>query len=391
MSQLPVSSAAVGVGRVCYRHTDAGASQTCTTCRRSICDGCVSVGNNFAVVCSSCANAAHRRTQVITAGAVGLALVVVGGAFAFIMTRPPLIEYGEHRIGIENAEARIAGAPCSGQSTLDLVDLLNKEGDYVRVIKVVDEFRGHCAPVNRLYWESYGARMQVQDFKGAADDAGRLIDADPDDGDFWWWRAKARRKDGDLKGAEADLRKSAEVTGKGAFYAVLDLADLLEQQQRGCEAVPLLAQLTINKHDQAETNGAMKTLSRLVREGGCPDPLAALPKNATTVASLCSTLPAKIVFDEGRAASGFEFALAGAWQARVGNVAQGKVTACRAEVAQNPSSEILGALMKSYSARLSCSGLAPTTSTTLSISALKAEEAFIGLLIDQSIKKWCLQ
>ena len=389
MTEL-ISSAAVGVGRVCYRHSDTGATQTCSSCRRSICDGCVAVGNNFAVVCASCANASERRSRLVTASAVGLALVVVGGAFAFIMTQPPVIEYGEHRIGIEKAEARIAGAPCNGQSTLDLVDLLNKEGDYVRVINVVDDFRAHCAPVNRLYWESYGARMQVQDFKGAADDASRLIDGDKDDGDFWWWRAKARRKAGDLVGAEADLRKSAEITGKGAFWAILDLTNLLEQQQRGCEAVPLLAQLTINKHDQAETNGVMKTLSRLVREGGCPDPLAAMPKGATTVSTLCSTLPAQLVFDEGRA-SGFEFALAGAWQARVGSVARGKPVSCRAEVAQNPHVDLLGDVMKSYTARLSCTGLAPTTSTTMAISALKVEEAFTGLLLDQSIKKWCLQ
>lgn len=389
MTEL-ISSAAVGVGRVCYRHSDAGATQTCSSCRRSICDGCVAVGNNFAVVCASCANASHRRSQIVTASAVGLALVVVGGAFAFIMTQPPVIEYGEHRLGIEKAEARIANAPCNGQSTLDLVDLLNKEGDYVRVIKIVDGFRLACAPVPRLYWESYGARMLVQDFKGAADDAGRLIDADKDDGDFWWWRAKARRKAGDLAGAEADMRKSAEITGKGAFWAVLDLTDLLEQQQRGCEAVPLLAELTINKPDLAETNGVMKTLSRLVREGGCPDPLAAMPIGATKVSTLCSTLPAQLVFDEGRAASGFEFALAGAWRARVGSVVQGKPVACRAELEENPHLKILGD-MKSYTARLACTGLAPTTSTTLSISTLKVQETFTGLLLDLSIEKWCLQ
>ena len=99
----------------------------------------------------------------------------------------------------------------------------------------------------------------------------------------------------------------------------------------------------------------------------------------------------KNIHEWPRLASHFFFALAGAWQERVGSVARGKPVSCRAEVAQNPHFDLLGDVMKSYTARLSCTGLAPTTSTTMAISALKVEEAFTGLLLDQSIKKWCLQ
>lgn len=396
-STTPVSPASFSVGRTCYRHADAGATQTCVTCRRSICEGCVSVGAGYdvaRVVCVTCADAGRARARAVTAASVAAAAIVVVGAIAFVASRPPTIEYGEHRFEIQRLEALVAQSPCAGQSTLELVDLLNKERDHARVIRVVDEFRAHCAPVPRLYWESYGARMQVQDFKGAVDDATRLIDDDGDDGDFWWWRAKAKRSAGDLVGAEADMRRSAEITGKNAFWSVLDLADLLEEQHRACEAVPLLAQIAHNNKEQAEKTGVNTRLARLVRETPCPDPSAAMPQNLATVAALCATLPTKLVVDDGRAASGLEFALANSWEARTRTVASGKPVSCRAEAEKNDTSKdsILGSsMMQSWTGRLTCAGLPPATATVLSIGNLKAQEELVPRLIDNGIKKWCAQ
>lgn len=383
-----ISSAGVSVGRVCFRHNDAGASLTCSTCRRSICDACVSVGNNFSVVCVSCASESRRRANVVTGAAIGAAALVFVGVGAFVATRPPAFEYKD-RLEVNSLEARVAQNDCDGQATLEFANLLNKEGDFSRVISVVDSFRERCTEVPRLYWESYGARMAVQDWTGAVDDASRLVQHDPDDGDFWWWRAKAKRKAGDLAGAEADFKKSADVAGKDAFYAVIDLADLLEDQHRACEGAPRLAALIINHKGDAERQGIDKTLARLVHEQGCADPLAAVPKDATSIASLCSTLPAKLTFDDGRAASGFEFALASTWQARTRTQVSGAAVVCRAEVAQNGEGGVMGSALLSFTARLTCSGLAPVTSTTLAISGLKAQELLTAKLIDRAISSWC--
>ncbi len=244
----------------------------------------------------------------------------------------------------------------------------------------------------RLYWESYGARMQVQDFKGAVDDASRMLADDPYDGDFWWWRAKARRKAGDVKGAEEDLRTSAEVTGKGAFWSVIDLADLLEEQKRGCDAVPLLAQIARNNADQAEKVGVTTRLSRLVRETPCADPTAAMTRSGQAVPALCATLPSKLVVDD-HAASGFEFALSANYDARVRTVATGEPAACRAELEKNDTSrsDFIPSSMQSWTGRLTCAGLVPVTSTVLGIGSLKAQEDLVPKLLDGAIQKWCVR
>ncbi|MDP2342501.1 MAG: hypothetical protein Q8O67_16210 [Deltaproteobacteria bacterium] len=390
---IPASSAAPSIARVCYRHPDSSGSHTCTTCRRSICDGCLSVGAGFDAVCSACAMAAHKRGQAVMAGAALLALVVVGGGIAFVASRPAPIEYGEHKVEIARLAARVEASPCDGQSTLELADLLNKERDYPRVVVVVDAFRAACKPVPRMYWESYSARIQIQDFQGAVDDATRLIDDDKDDGDFWWWRAKARRSLGDKVGAEADFRRSGEISGTRAFFSVIDLADLLEEQGRGCEAVPLLAQTAKNHADQAQKSGVITRLARLVREGPCPDPAAAMPKNSA--ATLCATLPEKLVVDDaahGGPTSGFELSLSNAWEARTRTVAKGKPVACRAEVDKLDTSKdsiLGGTAMQSWSGRLICEGLPSTTATALHAIPLKAQEDLVAKLLDTGIRRWC--
>jgi tetratricopeptide (TPR) repeat protein len=389
---IPASSAAPSIARVCYRHSDSSGNHTCTTCRRPICDGCLSVGGGFEAVCSSCVLAAHKRAQGAMAGAMIAALVIVAGGIGFVATRPAPIEYGEHRIEIERLSARVEASPCDGQTTLTLADLLNKERDYRRVVAVVDAFRLACKPVPRMYWESYGARMQVQDFAGAVDDATRLIDDDQDDGDFWWWRAKAKRQLGDKTGAEADFRRSAEISGKRAFYSVIDLADMLEEQTRACEAVPLLAQIAKNYPDEAKKNGVITRLSRLVRETPCPDPSAAMPND--DAAPLCATLPEKLVVDAAQfgAASGFELSLSNAWEARTRTVAKGKPVKCTAEVEKNDVSKnsiLAGSSMQSWSGRLICEGLSSTTAVALSPIPLKAQEELVAKLLDAGIRRWC--
>jgi hypothetical protein len=386
----PASSASFGVGRSCYRHLDAGASQTCTSCRQPICEGCVSVGAGYAVVCNGCADASRKRARLLGAACMAGAAVVVVGAIAFVASRPAPNEYGEPRFEFERIEARQAQSPCDGQLTLDLADLLNKERDHRRVVRVVDEFRASCAPVPRLYWESYSARMQLQDFNGAADDAGRLIADDPDDGDFWWWKAKAERQSHDVSAAEADLRRSAEVSGSRAFWAVIDLADLLEEQQRGCEAAPQLARLARNNKDQAEKFGVNTRKARMGRDG-CPDPSVLLPQKNEPAPSLCAALPAQLVVDDGRAASGFEFALANSWAAGTRGVAKGSAVVCRAEAAVNDTagSDVIPSSLRSWSGRLSCAGLPPVTATVLGIGSLEAQEDLIPRLLNQGIARWC--
>jgi tetratricopeptide (TPR) repeat protein len=374
--------------RLCYRHPDTAATRGCDACRRPICDACAGFGPHLESICAPCATASARRSRLIAAGASAAAIAVVGGLIAFAATRPPAIIYGEHKAKIEMALSRVANTPCDGQSTLELVELLNKERDYARVVSVVEAFDAACKPVPRIWWASYTARMQLQDYKGAENDAGRLIENAPDDGDFWWWRGKAKRDGGDVAGAEADFKKTIERTPR-ALYSVIDLVDLLEKNGRACEGVPALAKLVASQPDEAKKRGLDTRLHRMIRETPCADVTAAIPKKGD-VATVCSTLPKDLSFGDG-VTSGFAFSLKNTWTARTSPVAQGDAKLCAADVEEvNSTSSVLsGTGMHLYSGRLACTGLGSVTGQTLHAVPLKAQEELVKELVNGAIKTWC--
>lgn len=382
------SSAAGAPMRLCYRHSDTVAVRGCEACRKPICEACLGFGPRLEGLCPACASKQQHRGTAVAAVAVLGATLVVGGALFWLSSMPPTVTYGEHRMDIERADARVRNAPCDGQSALELADLLNKERDHRRTIAVVDAFDEACKPVPRLWWESYAARMQVQDHDGAINDASRLIADSPDDGDFWWWRGKAKREAGDLAGAAADLEKAVELTGPKAYFSALDLVDVREQQQRPCDAVIPMAMIVRHNKDEGRKQRLETQLKRLVRDGHCPDPLAAMPDKGQ-VAAVCATLPSSLGFTEWQA-TGFHQSLQNTWTARVGPLARGTPVACNAEFEEVDGGDILkGTGMRSWSARLSCAGLPSVTAQHLHVVPLKAQEELIKKLVDGGVKRWC--
>jgi hypothetical protein len=387
MSNVPASAASAPM-RFCYRHADAVAVRGCDVCHKPICDACVGYGPRLEGVCPSCAASGRRRGLAIAAIATIGAVVVVVGVAAWISAMPAAIDYGEHRLEIERASARVHNAPCDGQSTLDLVRLLNTTRDFPRVITTVEAFDAACKPVPRLWWESYAARMEIQDFAGAVADADRLIKDDPDDGDFWWWRGKARRQQGDLVGAATDFEKSIEVTGPKAYFSVLDLVDLREQQQRPCDAVGPLAMLVKNQKDDAKAQPLRTRLRRLVTSGGCPDPLAAMPEKGS-VAAVCAAAPTALTFTDWQSST-FHQSLQNTWVARTAPAARGAPAACAAELEELRGVDFLkGSAMRSWSARLVCDGRPSVTAQQLHAVPLKAQEELIKKLVDGALRTWC--
>lgn len=267
--------------------------------------------------------------------------------------------------------------------------LLNKSRDFPRVVRVVEAFDAACKPVPRLWWESYGARLELQDHAGAEVDAGRLIDDDPDDGDFRWWRGRARRERGDLDGAGKDFEKAVELAGKNAFFSVIDLADLRERQGRACDAVPMLATLLRDQAKQAKQAHVDSRLARLIRETPCPDALAALPEKGA-VAAVCAALPQTLQFSTTSAA-GFDFSLKNLWEARTRPIAAAPAVACESMVEQADAkgSVLDGTGMQSWHGRLACAGRPSVTATVLHASALQAQEQLARKLVDAAIRDGC--
>ncbi len=373
--------------RLCYRHPDTAANRRCDVCRRPICEACVGYGPRLENVCGPCASASARKGRVAVAAGIAAVTVVLGVLVAYAVTRPAPIVYGEHRAKIEMAQARIEHAPCDGQSTLELVELLNKERDYTRTVAVVDAFDAACKPVPRLWWASYTARMQLQDFVGAAAAASRLIEDAPDDGDFWWWRGKARRDAGDLAGAEADFKRTIELTPR-ALYSVIDLVDLLEKSGRACDGVPALARLVQTQPDEAKKRALDSRLSRLIRETPCADVTATMT-GVKDVAAVCAALPKAFNFGSD-VTSGFAFSLQNTWVARTAPVAQGDARLCATDVEEvNTKGILAGTGMRVYAGRLACKDLPSVTAQRMHAVPLKAQEELVKELINSAIASWC--
>jgi hypothetical protein len=102
----------------------------------------------------------------------------------------------------------LAADSCNKKKALELAEILNRAGDHRGAIAVVEDFDDRCGRWHRLLWAEAYAREQLEDWQGAASIDTVLINHDPADSDFWWWRGRARLKLRDWPRAEADLRQS---------------------------------------------------------------------------------------------------------------------------------------------------------------------------------------
>lgn len=391
MSDVAASSSAAAPMRLCYRHSDTQATQVCARCRRPVCDGCSTLNARMQTSCPSCIDADARGSRNVFVVSLAVIAVVAAGGLYWLQGRPRTVTYGEDAPAIESAAARVHNTPCDGQSNLDLARLLNKAHDFPRVVSVVEAFDAACKPAPRLWWESFNARFEMQDFVGAVADASRLIEDDPDDGDFRWWRGRARREQGDLDGAAVDFEKAVALAGHKAFYSVIDLADLRERQHRACDAVPALATLLRDQAKDAKAAHIDARLARLIHDTPCPDALAAMPEKGP-VAAVCASLPQTLQFSTTSVA-GFDSSLKNLWEARTRPVAAAPAVACETMIEQTDGKDTLldGTGMLSWHGRLACAGRPSVTATVLHISALHAQEELARKLVDAAIRDTCVR
>jgi hypothetical protein len=380
MSELTSSVAVAGLARACRNHADTLANQVCVGCRRSYCESCVSPGSDFAMRCKDCTSASRRLATLVAVAAGVFAAAIVASGVAYVVTRPPEIVYQEAFV-ISQAEARFAVAPCSEQSAVEFVAKLNREHDYARVIRIVDEFNKNCAPVPRLRWESHGARMQVQDFQGAVADADVLIADAPGDSDFYGWRAEAKTKLGDFDGAVADLRKASDVA-PNAIWPAIKIASLFEKMNRPCDGVQMLSYVLKNEPESANNQNVDVTLDRLIR-GGCADPLAGIPEDQSSMSVPCSTLPSALRFEVPTSATAM---LENLWVVRTRGIAQGKAVVCRLDIEKN---DRAFANLFSLTGALTCTGFVPVVRTAARLDRLSTEKRLAAIVLENATELWC--
>ncbi|WP_395836387.1 aspartyl protease family protein [Cystobacter fuscus] len=151
----------------------------------------------------------------------------------------PKTDHGEYNQVIDSLTEHMQKEPCDRASIVKLGEWLLKASDARGALQVSGKFFDKCGEHLRLRWVSYSAHKQLSEFDAAAEDATRLIESEPDDKDYWFWRGQAREIQGDRHSAIRDYQQAIALEPR-LQGVPLNLVNLLEQAGQPCEALVAL-------------------------------------------------------------------------------------------------------------------------------------------------------
>lgn len=260
----------------CYRHPLVDSVHSCANCLKAVCNGCL-VFEGSRELCPPCKELISRgsrvRGLVIGAAIAGVVVGAVGFAYAAMKKHPkppprvskelpPPVSLGEQW------KAKLAKEPCDRKLAMRAAQELLKDNAARDTIAVVDNFYAKCPPLPRLLWEKYTAHERIGEFDKAAEAATKLIESDPDDQDFYWWRGKMLAASNKHAEAENDFVQALTIL-PNANHIPFDLADTYEKLKRPCDALRVLQDYS-GYHPFGGSYPALEArFARLERDGNC--------------------------------------------------------------------------------------------------------------------------
>ena len=230
------------------------------------------------VVCPSCAIDLRRRkgnrSTILAIGAVAGGFGAATLLVAFFLAHHSSFEYGRFAPVIDKARARLAENPCDHSSAIQLADALSAAGDSAETLRFSHDFFARCGDEPRILWATFGAHKQRGDWDGAIEDATKLIDSDPEDKDYGWWRATVWERKGNFEKAAADYEKSIELEPRVTNIPI-NLATLYEKMKRPCDAARTLRNYLEKHPDTATTLAPRAATLETVCRGNVPRPASA--------------------------------------------------------------------------------------------------------------------
>ncbi len=248
----------------CYRHPGVDASNKCFTCMRPICDDCTST-RAVELMCRACADkraAEERRAASVKMVVVTLLGALLVAAVVIVVKRyEPPYDYGRFAPDVSRLNTQLEREPCDRQKTLGLLDTMVQAGDYRGTLTRADAFFAKCGDMPRLRWLTYAAHKHLSEFDLAAVEAGKLIDSDSGDRDFWWWRGDAYFLGGKYEQALADFKQVQELCPRCTVgWQIADTADKLG---RPCDGLAPLRQTLATHPDASDVSALEERVSRL--------------------------------------------------------------------------------------------------------------------------------
>jgi uncharacterized RDD family membrane protein YckC len=138
------------------------------------------------------------------------------------------------KIMARNLQAVLDQLGCDRKRALSFGDRMNREQRYEVAVQLVKQYEAKCEPWRRLLWVALYAHQQRGEWKEVSRLTTRLIEEQPSDSDFWWWRGEAFAKSGEYEQAAADYHQSIANLPNG--YAAGRYAKWVDKElKRPCE------------------------------------------------------------------------------------------------------------------------------------------------------------
>lgn len=251
---------------VCVCHPNESVVTRCWECCRGICEVCVRQGKRD--LCMDCRQSQRRgRIAKMVALAVLGSCLVAGASWRFIR-EAKLASYGEQAPRIVELQERLQREPCDASAAVELGDLLMDAGMSREVGPMAQAFKTRCGRQEQLLWKEYAAAKEIGNWDRAIAVSTDLIEHDPADKDYWWWRGIVYEQREELDKALADYKQTLAIR-PDINSIPFNVADVYERMKRPCDAALAIEQHAYWHPRSRSDQGVQLRLQRLYREGHC--------------------------------------------------------------------------------------------------------------------------
>lgn len=179
------------------------------------------------------------------------------------ITRQMPTAYTMSEIGLQR---RLKETPCHAQSAYDLAQSYLQSNHYQDVIDLEQKFHAQCPEqVVQLKWSAFAATKKLDDFPRAEKIVSDLIQAYPQDADYFAWRGMLYETHGDLAKAAKDFESVLSLKPKLQSIP-LNLRDAYRQMNQPCKALEVQKRYSALYSDVAKDSGIQELTGKLEAE-----------------------------------------------------------------------------------------------------------------------------
>lgn len=251
----------------CDAHPAKAKAATCFECMRSLCVVCVRIDgvHDYCKDCFERRTTKRQRRRTLVVGIVTtavLALVV----WTWLFGNP--LRFGADTFAVRDLAAAVEREPCQKAKVLELAETYLRLGAPRECLALTDGYLSKCGEWPRLRWARFTAHKRLSEYEKAVEEATKLIDSEPYDHDYWWWRAQANEEAGKLEAAADDYRQALIIQPK-LTNIPFNLAAVYERLGRPCDAIWPVEQFLSAHPEHLDNRNVQAQLDRYYADEKC--------------------------------------------------------------------------------------------------------------------------